>query len=200
MSSNHKFVDMAGRTCGQMTVIRHLGGRKWLCRCECGTEKSADGDKLRSGHTRSCGCLMRKTTAARSTKHGLYGTPEYVVWGGMVARCTNPRHRHYYRYGGRGIEVCERWRDFANFLADMGARPTPKHTIDRLDGDRGYEPGNCAWVTWREQRLNRNDAIMVDMDGETKSLVEWCETLGKNYFTVNHRIKRGWDPATALAS
>lgn len=157
--------DLAGRPFGRLTVIRFVEHRrrpsgsiayKWLCRCECGKERIAVAGDLNSGHTQSCGCLQRERTSGAATKHGFSGgrLPEYVLWLGMRRRCDNPSHVGYKNYGARGIQVCERWNDFTLFLADVGRRPTPQHTLDRINNDGNYEPGNVRWATRIEQAAN----------------------------------------------
>jgi hypothetical protein len=121
-------------------------------RCECGTDALIPFGQW--GVTRSCGCLKRETTIARSTKHGMADSSEYDIWAAMIQRATNPKNARYADYGGRGIGVCERWLEFANFYADMGPRPDGR-SLDRTDNDRGYSPENCRWATASEQRLNR---------------------------------------------
>lgn len=121
------------------------------CRCDCGAEKTVAGNTLRLGDARSCGCLIVDT----QTKHGMYGTPTYGSWSRMIARCTNPKSNRYKYYGGRDIKVCERWMLFVNFYADMGMRPSTKHSIDRIDNDGDYEPRNCRWATAKEQSANK---------------------------------------------
>lgn len=134
--------------------------RRYLkCVCDCGEETVVRSDKLKSGHTKSCGCLQRERTrdALSKTKtHGMTNSNEYYVWCGMKSRCFNENNKSYKNYGGRGITVCDRWRDsFENFYKDMGPRPSSTHQIDRINNDGNYEPDNCKWRTPSENCLNR---------------------------------------------
>jgi len=127
----------------------------WRCKCECGRETIVLAEKLRSGHTRSCGCLHGEKIAAGNPKHNGRHTPEYVIWQSMVKRCQNPKHISFKYYGERGISVSPAWSDFAQFYGDMGPRPSETHSIDRINVDGNYEPGNCRWATPKEQASNR---------------------------------------------
>lgn len=151
------FLDMTGTRFNRLVVLRPVPERsgngqvRWLCKCDCGREKSVSGDSLRRAFVQSCGCLQLET----ATSHGMHGTTEYRCWSAMLSRCNNARHRGFKDYGGRGIKVCERWRKFENFLADMGNRPSPTMSIDRINNDGDYEPGNCRWATSKQQIHNR---------------------------------------------
>lgn len=143
-------------------LAQHIPGRNelWLYRCECGAEVVKTRRSVQSGQIKSCGCLNAELRLARNTKHGgaTRGNhaPEYWIWQAMKQRCRNHRHKHYADYGGRGIRVCARWAaSFAAFISDVGPRPSSRHSIDRVDNDGNYEPGNCKWSTSSEQARNR---------------------------------------------
>lgn len=156
-----RFKDLTGQVFGRLTVLevafRKSGKQYWLCRCECGKELATRGTSLVLGIARSCGCLKIDMLASQAKTHGHSGqgpSPTYITWRGMKTRCNNPKHRRYSDYGGRGIKVCERWMDFNNFLADMGERPEGL-TLDRIDPNGNYEPGNCRWATDSVQQTNK---------------------------------------------
>lgn len=169
-----------------------------LCRCDCGIERFVLVRSLRHGGTQSCGCLSKELAAARKLTHGharrihgRSGTKAYRTWNHMMSRCTNPRVNNYADYGGRGIKVCERWQKFENFLEDMG-EPPPRASIDRVDNDGNYEPGNCEWRTPREQSSNRRNNILVTHAGTSLILSEWARVTGISYAVLLWRFKRNW--------
>lgn len=201
--------DLTGMVFGRLTALEfsHVEGKYyvvyWKCKCSCGKLHVTSARALVSGDSRSCGCLHAEVSGSRFSKlmlkHGHSKsndttTPEYRAWKNMNVRCYNlalPTRKHY---GGRGINVCERWRNsFENFFADMGTRPSPKHTLDRFPDNNGnYEPGNCRWATYKEKSLNKRSNNMIECNGVTKSESEWCDELGVVRGVVRRRIAAGW--------
>jgi hypothetical protein len=148
---------------------------------------------------RSCGC--RGGSWKHGGAEGRKLTPEYLSWCSMRDRCRRPKCKSFARYGGRGIKVCERWNDFANFLADMGKRPSPQHSIDRIDNDGDYEPGNCRWSARLEQARNTRitkDAKRLEHDGRVQTISEWAEQLGISRSSIKLRLRNGWPIQRAL--
>jgi hypothetical protein len=132
-------------------------------------------------------------------RHGRSRTPLHRVWSTMIERCTSPKSEKWPLYGGRGIRVCERWLAFESFLADMGERPSPRHTLDRIDNDKGYEPGNCRWATQREQQRNRRNNRVLTYLGETMCLAAWADRVGLSVGTLGYRVRSGWPLDRALS-
>ena len=158
------------------------------------------GKRLRSGESRSCGCLAAEQTAARNRTHGQTGTRLYKIWQGMMTRCTNPADRNFQKYGARGIAVCDRWKSFETFAEDMAHGYADHLTLDRIDARGNYEPGNCRWATQTEQQRNRTNNRLVTYQGAAKSLAEWCDQLGLPYRAVMQRLHRGWSPERAFTT
>lgn len=156
---------MEGKKFNRLTVLEYShkkGGKKYyLCECSCGNKTYVRQDKIKSGHTKSCGCLMKESSSRigkNKKTHGKTDTAEYMVWCDMKSRCFNDKNIAYKNYGGRGITVCDRWKkSFNNFYEDMGDRPTNKHQLDRKDNDGNYSPSNCRWVTPSENSVNRRN-------------------------------------------
>ena len=169
----------------------------WLCRCSCGREVEVQQSNLLDGHStrcRSCSITRIKTT------HGMVRTPEYRSWCSILERCLNPNTAGFERWGGRGIKVCKRWRSsFEAFYADMGPRPSPKHSIDRVNNDGHYTPKNSRWATAKTQTRNMRTSLIVTYMGRRQSLAAWCEELGLRYATVWARLRvRKWGAAKSF--
>ena len=175
----------------------------WRCQCECGNIVKVVGKFLRDGRTKSCGCYNRD----KITKHGCNRrnnrTPEYNIWCAIKKRCYQESQRGYKNYGGRGIIVCERWLEsFENFLEDMGPRPSKDHTIERRNNDGNYIFDNCYWATHSVQANNRRVNRYITIDGETKTMSQWCRYFGVvSPKTASLRIIRfNWDLIKAVST
>lgn len=200
-------VDLTGKKFGRLTVVSRAenskGGKsRWLCRCECGNECVVHGSSLKSGNTKSCGCIRREANHDRATTHGMSKTPLFTIWWAMVSRCNNPNNRSYENYGGRGIHVCDEWLDSSCFFEWAITNGYSEGlTIERVDVNKGYEPSNCKWIPKAEQARNKTNSRMVEINGERKCLAQWCEEYGVDYFMVRQRIcKLGWEPEKALTT
>ncbi len=212
------FRDVEGQAFGRWQVLSYAGsdnGAKWLCRCECGTERVVAATSLFQG-SQSCGCLQkeravetgktlhqrrRKVPSAMKT-HGMSKTPEYRAWNQMIQRCTNPKIRNYPDYGGRGITVCQEWREsFEAFHAHIGPRPTPSHSLDRIDNDGNYEPFNVRWASDEQQRDNSRHPRKFLYGGELLSMAEIALRCGISLPTLHFRlVKRGWSVERATST
>lgn len=206
--------DETGKVYGQLTVVRRADVLlrwkciAWECLCTCGVLHVVNGRDLRRGATTSCGCAKGPKCAASATKHGCatHGpTAEYRCWSNIIDRCERPTNKSYADYGGRGVKMCERWRaSFADFLVDItatiGLRPSTRHSIDRIDNERGYEPGNVRWATRIEQNHNRRSTRRLTHDGKTLTLKEWSDLLGIKYTTLFQRIRSGMTASDALTA
>ncbi len=192
-----------GETYGWMKVLAFAGRNahgnlQWNCVCQCGAEKVVLGCNLLGGTNPSCGCYKQKVLVDRNTTHGMAHLPEYPVWRNMRARCECETNEDYDSYGGRGIKVCERWADFANFYTDMGPRPSHDLTIERLDNLGDYSPENCVWATRKVQGRNKRNVMLFEYNGEAKSLPEWSEICGIHVETLRKRVNRGWSMERVL--
>jgi len=204
-----KLIDLTRERFGRLVVIRQVdkgncNRTRWLCICDCGKEVVIIGHSLKSGHTKSCGCLRKEITRERFTKHGYdrlnRRTRIYQIWNDMIQRCTNSNTENYSRYGGRSITVCKRWLKFENFLEDMGERP-PNRTLERINNNKGYYKENCRWATQKEQARNRRNNHLIIYNGITQCIAAWAEELNINQHTLANRIFRyGWSIEKAFTT
>lgn len=188
-------IDLVGTRFKRLLVINRGNGKLtpyWLCRCDCGQEENIRESKLTSGRRSSCGCARGERKKS----------PEYHSWRGVISRCTYPKDIGWKNYGGRGITVCARWlHSFDAFLADMGPKPSPKHTIDRKDTNGHYAPDNCRWATKQEQLRNTRSNVMITFQDRTQCLMAWADELGFRHDTLWHRLyTRKWTAEKAFTT
>lgn len=191
--SVHNFMDLTGARFGRLVAMYYVGrvnGKpSWFCKCDCSTECVIVTKQLTRKQTRSCGCLLRDTSSRTNLKHGCKGKRVYRIWSGMLNRCRNAASKDFARYGGAGIGVCREWLDFNAFLRDMGEPPTTSHSLDRVDGSKGYCKENCRWATCKEQALNRSSTLKVWLNGRYVSGSDADRELGL-YIGKTARMKR----------
>lgn len=204
-------IDLTGQKFGRWTVIEQAPKRPgitnayWKCRCECGNTGEVPGTRLIKGKSLSCGCLRNELFAKKHTTHNQSKSRLYIIWRFMKSRCRNPNDCNYYLYGARGIDYCDEWEDFETFRKwaisagyDEKA-PRGVCTLDRADVNGNYNPQNCRWVDAKTQAINRRDNNLVTANGDTKTIAEWAEEKGINYYTLWDRImRRKWDVDRAL--
>jgi len=194
------FKDLTGQTFDKWTVLDlaprdtwKSGRTQWRCQCVCGVERNVFSDSLLRGMSNGC-------PSCSSTTHGEIWSPEYMVWKAMRQRCNCPTTLNYHDYGGRGITICKRWDNFVSFLADMGPRPSSKHSIDRIDNNRGYYPENCRWTTTHIQARNKRNNRLLSLDGRTQCIRDWENETHIHYNTIWNRLDRGWTVVEALTT
>lgn len=201
-----KLVDISGQRFGMLVAVKRIAikprrGSLWECKCDCGNTKAIFQCQLRQGKTKSCGCFFKKNVGKWNTTHGCSMTKAFRSWMGMIRRCHSEHDAAFARYGGRGIKVCEEWRNsFDAFLRDMGHPPTAKHSIGRIDNDGHYQKDNCEWQTAAQQNANRSNSVFITIDGKTKCVSEWCRHFGVNVPAAFARIKYGWDPVRVFTT
>lgn len=199
-----KLIDLKGRKYGRLTVIKKAEKRgreqTWLCECDCGNSCVVRGANLRNGHTKSCGCYNKERIIETQTIHGMRNTRLYNIWNHMRQRCLNPNHKRYADYGGRGITICEEWRNDFQAFYDWAMKNGYQDnlTIDREDNDGNYEPSNCRWSNDKEQSNNRRNNHYVSCKGMELTIAQWSEKTGINQTTIQARLDKGWTPERAL--
>lgn len=203
--------DLTGRRFGRLVALGpveriYLKPRgtavKWLCRCDCGKETVVFAQCLRNKNTKSCGCLneeRRSAKLAAQVTHGLTDSPEFWVWNAAKRRCHSPNDKSYKNYGARGIKMCKRWRDdFGAFIEDMGRRPGPEFTLERVNNDLGYEKSNCAWKTRIAQANNTRRNKLLHAFGKTQTIAQWSREVGIAQGAIATRLELGWTVEQAL--
>lgn len=192
--------DLHGTRFGRLLVIEESGRKHkeivWKCKCDCGKYADVTSSNLRSGHTKSCGCLQIDRTKASNTKHGLYGSPIHRTYYNMKNRCYNPHYHLFFHYGGKGITVCDEWlgekglENFTEWSKSHGY--SPYLSIDRIDNSKGYSPSNCRWVDMKAQQNNRTNNHIINISGISRTLKQWSEICKIPYFRLlNISRKRG---------
>lgn len=212
-----RLIDLTGKRFGRLTVIERHGTKirginntvktpTWRCVCDCGNEKIVTSAELRSGDTHSCGCLAVELLTAKSTTHGdghkgakYYRL--YRIWFKMKERCEKPNDKAFHYYGARGISVCDEWHDYLTFKDwALSNGYSDDLTIDRIDVNGNYCPENCRWANYKVQANNKRSCRYIEIDGEIKTIAEWCDCYNTNYFTALSRIDLfGWNPEKAVS-
>jgi hypothetical protein len=187
------FRDKTGKVFGFWTVMSFAGRDKsnrtqWNCKCICGTERIVVIGSLTNGKSKSCGCMQRKVTAEKNTVHGMAGSRTYKSWHAMMQRCEGKGGHQ--SYPDRGIGLCDEWKKFENFFADMGLRPAGK-TLDRIDNTKGYSPSNCQWASAKDQANNKHNTVYVTVNSEILCLSDACEKYGIGVSCARHRLRKG---------
>lgn len=198
---------MIGKRFGKLKVIKKVGVDNnrfitWLCECDCGNKVVVRGSNLRTGNTKSCGCVRKENTKMLNFVTGMSNSRLHRIWSGMKSRCFNPNAKHYHRYGGRGITVCEEWRHQFKPFYDwaMSHGYTDELTIDRIDNDGNYCPENCRWVTVKEQSRNMSKNRFVNFRGETLCVADLAIKYNISSSVLLGRINRNWDIERALTT
>jgi hypothetical protein len=179
-------------------VPRAKPGARVVVTCPaCGKERTVKPSTFR--YREVTGFCLSCFNASTKVSHGQAKTAVYRAWGHILNRCMNPKNQAYPRYGARGITVCERWFSFENFFADMGPKPSPQHSIDRIDNDGPYSPENCRWATWIEQQNNRRGTRPLTFNGATHTVADWVRITGLSRRCIDERLKRGWSVERTLS-
>jgi hypothetical protein len=195
-------MDITGMVFGRLTVTEVLKvphkRTRCICQCSCGNTINVVRESVVSGNTKSCGCFKLESETSNSKTHGMSETAEFRAWWAMWRRTTDKSHKNYDLYKDRTPP--EIWRDFQVFFAELGSRPSPKHSLDRINNDLPYGPGNCRWSTQKEQVNNTSTNKMLTYQGETKTAAQWAESLGIPKQTLYSRLYRGVPVDVALST
>lgn len=191
-------LELAGQRFGRLVVVELHGVRNgcaiWRCKCDCGKETLTKGSLLRNGKTKSCGCLREEVRRTSTRKHGLSNYRPYYVWKDIKRRCYDETATGYKNYGGRGISMCDEWKDNVMAFCDWAHTSGYQRgmSIDRIDNDGNYEPANCVWKTMKEQGNNKRTNHIVEIGGIKRTLSEWADFAGIAYGTVYARVEKGY--------
>jgi hypothetical protein len=208
LPKNPRFLNRTGQRSGRLVVLGYAGKPRtahlFWCKCDCGNLIRVQSGNLQNNHSLSCGCLKLEQFMERIVSHGMSRMPEFKIFCGIRKRCLNPKDKAYPRYGGSGIQCY--FEDFQSFYDHMGPRPTPSHSVDRIDNEGHYELGNVRWATQKEQAQNRRTSRMIEYKGLIKCLKAWVEefnlacNLNLSRETVHKRLKRGWNFERAVTT
>lgn len=200
-----KFIDLTGQRIGRLTVLQQAGKDKnglllWKCQCDCGNIFVTRGQDIRRGKSTNCGCRHKEVLQKRNYRHGMAGTRPYRIWKAMHSRCYNPKVPSYADYGGRGIKICDRWKNsFENFWADMHDGYADDLEIDRIDHDADYCPENCRWASDKQQNRNKRNNHFCDTVFGRLTMADLSDISGLSYSAVKSRVKNGWSGNDILA-
>lgn len=202
--------DITGKRFGKWLVVEKVEGTQgvcnsiWKCKCDCGTEKSIKGINLIRGKSKSCGCLKTRICTDRFSKHGMSDTKVYQSWEAMIARCECESNVSYENYHSKGISVCSEWRDsfetFYEYVSKLEHFGEKGYSLDRINNNDGYKPGNVRWADRYTQNNNTSKNIYIELNGETKTLAQWVKLYDLKYYTVLYRMRRGWSAYEALTT
>lgn len=197
-------IDLTGHQFGRLTVLertykKNSRGPYWLCKCSCGNTTIVRSSSLKDGTTQSCGCYNTELCSKINLVHGMSRTPEYRAWTNIIQRCFNPNHPSFKDYGARGITVCKEWKNsFMAFFNDMGKRPSPKLTIERVDNHKGYFSENCIWASRKKQSNNNRRNHLITINGWSLNITQWAKHVGVKAQAIHTRLHLGWTPEKSI--
>jgi len=202
--ASHNFINLTGQTFGRLVVLERANNAKgqhtqWKCLCACGNIVIVSSANLKVGNTKSCGCLRKEVSSQKSFVHGMHKSPEYRTWERMKERCCNTNRPAYKYYGGRGISIYPKWKDsFIAFFNYIGPKPPGNYSIDRINTNGNYEPGNVRWATPKEQANNSRRNHLITINAHTLNIQQWADFVGIKPLIICTRIHRGWPPEKAI--
>ncbi len=204
------YSELVGKKLHRLTVLKWLppdasyNQSRFVCECDCGKKDYVvRAAYVRNSAVKSCGCQKKKAGIGPTNNltHGKTYTPEYRIWSSMISRCYNKKEKSYADYGARGVVLCQEWREsFDRFYADMGPRPSPRHTIERIDPKGNYESSNCKWIPRAEQNTNKTNNVFIEFRGQKKTVAEWARVVGIKDGALRWRIRNNWPLEVALCT